>query len=324
MSLAPRGVDPRAGTDLVLRFAPLIFLLFWSGGFSAGKIGVSYTGPMTFLTVRYSLVLLLLAPLLVWKRPPLPAIRSEWAHLAVVGVLVQGLYFALSYVALSSNISSAAVALIVSLQPVLVALIAPRLAAEHVDRQTWLGLGLGLLGAALVITARSRVEAISAGGVAAAVGALVCITAGTMYEKRNGVGHHPITSNIVQYAAGLGVALPFALLGEDLHVEWSAPFLLALAYLIICNSLIAMTLLLLMIRRGEVSRVSSLFFLVPPMAAVIGWLLLGEAMPALAWLGLALAAVGVATAAGVSIRPRLRRASCRGSQHAPGRWHRRP
>ncbi len=291
----------------VLRVAPLIFLLFWSGGFSAGKIGVAYTGPMTFLVVRYGIVLLLLSPLLLWKRPPLPATRAQWVHLVVVGTLIQGFYFALSYVALSSNMSSAAVAMIVSLQPILVALVAPRLAAEHVSRRTWFGLGMGLLGTALVITARSQVEAISTVGVLAACAALACITAGTMYEKRYGVGHHPITANAVQYAAGLGVALPFALLREDLHVQWTAPFVMALAYLIICNSLIAMTLLLLMIRHGEVSRVSALFFLVPPLAAVIGWLLLGEAMPPLAWVGLALAATGVALASGLHGIPRIRR-----------------
>jgi drug/metabolite transporter (DMT)-like permease len=199
------------------------------------------------------------------------------------------------------------VALIVSLQPILVALVAPRLAAEHVSRHTWFGLGLGLLGTVLVISARSQVEALSTVGVLAAIAALACITAGTMYEKRFGVGHHPITANVVQYAAGLGVALPFALLLEDLHVQWTAPFALALAYLIICNSLIAMTLLLLMIRHGEVSRVSALFFLVPPLAAVIGWLLLGEAMPPLAWVGLAVAAAGVAVASGFSGVPWLRR-----------------
>lgn len=128
-----------------------------------------------------------------------------------------------------------------------------------------------------------------------------------MYEKRYGVGHHPITSNVVQYAAGLGVALPFALLREDLHVQWTGHFVLALTYLVVCNSLIAMTLLLLMIRHGEVSRVSALFFLVPPLAAVIGWLLLDEAMPPLAWAGPALAAAGVAVATGLRVRKRLRR-----------------
>lgn len=291
----------------MLRVAPVIFLSFWSGGYAAGKIGVAYTGPMTLLVVRYAIVLLLLAPLLLWKRPPLPATRAQWVHLVVVGVLIQGCYFSLSYVALSSDISSAAVAMIVSLQPILVALVAPRLAGENVTRRTWLGLGLGLLGTMLVILARSQVEAISTIGVLAAFAALACISAGSMYEKRYGVGHHPVTSNVVQYAAGLGVALPFALLREDLHVQWTTPFVVALAYLIVCNSLIAMTLLLLMIRHGEVSRVSALFFLVPPLAAVIGWLVLDEAMPPLAWVGLGLAAAGVALASGLKGMPRLRR-----------------
>ena len=254
--MSARGIVATSSVETaVLQVAPVIFLLFWSGGFSAGKIGVAYTRPMTFLVVRYGIVLLLLAPLLLWKRPPLPASRAEWIHLAVVGVLIQGFYFALSYVALSSDMSSAAVAMIVMLQPVLVALVAPRLAGEIISRRTWIGLGLGLFGTVLVIMVRSRVEAISMVGVIAAFGALACITAGTMYEKRHGVGQHPVTANAVQYAAGLAVALPFALLREDLHVEWSTPFVLALTYLVVCNSLVAMTLLLLMIRHGEVSRV---------------------------------------------------------------------
>lgn len=289
-----RGTESRSKPALLLQIAPAIFLLFWSGGFAAGKIGVAYTGPMTFLALRYALVLLILLPLLILMRPPLPRTRAEWGHLAAVGFLIQGVYFALGYIALSTNISTALVALIAALQPILVALIAPRISGERVRRWGWIGLGLGLAGTALVILARSSVEVISGLGVIAAVGALFGITAGTLYEKRFGVDHHPVTANSVQYAAGLATTLPLALLLEDRAIDWSLPFGLALLYLIVCNSLIAMTLLLMMIREGEVSRVSALFFLVPPMAAVIGWLLLDEAMPPLAWLGLGLAALGVA------------------------------
>ena len=74
------------------------------------------------------------------------------------------------------------------------------------------------------------------------------------------------------------------------------PFLAALGYLVIGNSIIAMSLLLAMIRAGEVSRVSSLFYLVPPISALIAWPVLGEAMPPLGWAGFALAAAGVAVA----------------------------
>ena len=102
---------------------------------------------------------------------------------------------------------------------------------------------------------------------------------------------------MIQYAVGLAGTLPLTLATETLSVDWASPeFLGALAYLVIGNSLISMTLLLAMIRAGEVSRVSSLFYLVPPVAALMAWPILGEAMPPLAWLGMAIAAAGVAIA----------------------------
>jgi drug/metabolite transporter (DMT)-like permease len=289
-----------------MKAAPAIFLLFWSGGFAAGKVGLAYTGPLTFLAVRYALVLLVLLPLVLIMRPPLPRTAAAWGHLAMVGFLIQGLYFSLGYLALAMNISSGAVALIVSLQPILVALAAPRISGERVGRWAWIGLGLGLAGAALVILTRSTVEALPVLGVLTAIGALGGMTIGTLYEKRFGISQHPVTANTIQYAAGLATTLPLALLLEDHTVEWSLPLGLSLLYLIVCNSLIALTLLLMMIRSGEVSRVSALFFLVPPMAAVIGWLVLGEQMPPLAWGGFALAAAGVAMATRTDRLSRMR------------------
>ena len=67
----------------------------------------------------------------------------------------------------------------------------------------------------------------------------------------------------------------------------------SLAYLIVCNSLISITLLLAMVRRGEASRVSALFFLVPPTAAVFAWHFLDEPLPLMAWPGMALTAAGI-------------------------------
>jgi drug/metabolite transporter (DMT)-like permease len=64
-------------------------------------------------------------------------------------------------------------------------------------------------------------------------------------------------------------------------------------YLVVGNSILAMGLLLALIRAGDVSSVSSLFFLVPPVAALLAWLILGEVMPPIAWIGMAIAAVGV-------------------------------
>lgn len=287
-----------------LRIAPGIFLLFWSAGFSFAKIGLAHAGPLTFLALRYVLVMAVLVPLFLVLRPPLPKKGADWGSLAVVGFLIQGLYFCLSYASMKSGISAAVVALIVSLQPILVALLAPWLAGERVSVQRWAGMGLGLLGAAIVILSRSSVQVISTPGVLCAFGALLAITAGTLYEKRFGVPQHPVTSNLVQYAVGLALTLPLAWAVEGIRVTWSGELFLSLGYLVVCNSLIAITLLLAMIRRGEVSRVSALFFLVPPAAAVIAWGLIGEVMPGLAWVGMALAAAGVAVVSRPSARVR--------------------
>jgi drug/metabolite transporter (DMT)-like permease len=178
---------------------------------------------------------------------------------------------------------------------VLVALAAPSTVGERVGAWRWAGLALGLGGAALVILARGDITA-SPLGVVAAAGSVLAISAGTLYERRFGTGEHPVTANLVQYAIAFGVLLPVAYGLERLRLNATPRFGLAVAYLAVGNSLISITLLLAMIRRGEAARVSALFFLVPPLAALIALVVLGERMPALGWIGMAAAAVGVAVA----------------------------
>ncbi|QHE93623.1 EamA family transporter [Pandoraea fibrosis] len=294
------SLDPvRTGVahdPLWLRAAPLIFLFLWSVGFTVAKIGLAYADPLTFLALRYGLVLVLLAPLAVIMRPPLPKTAAAWGHLVVIGLLIQALYFSMTYLALRLGVSAGSVALITSLQPILVALAVPHLVGERVSGLNWMGLGLGLAGAALVIVARSAVEATSTLGLLLTFVALGAITCGTLYEKRFGVGQHPVTSNLVQYAVGFAVTLPLAGWLEPMHVAWTWQLGLSLVYLVIGNSIVAISLLLAMIRRGEASRVSALFFLVPPSAALAAWIMVGEHMPPLAWGGMVLAAIGVAMA----------------------------
>ncbi|WP_371224413.1 DMT family transporter [Roseovarius sp. 2305UL8-3] len=273
--------------------APVVFLILWSGGYAVAKVGLQYTQPMTLLALRFGLVVGLMAILFVILRPPLPATCAEWGHLAMVGFLIQTVYFGMSYFAFHAGVAAGTVALLMSLQPVVVALIAPRWTGEAAGRNQWLGLILGLAGCAVVIAVRSTVEAPSLFGFTCAFLGLMGITAGSLWEKRFGLKHHPVTTNLIGYAVGLLGVLPLLLLLEDPQVNWTWEFTAALTYLVIGNSLIAVGLLLAMIRAGDVARVSALFFLVPPLAALIAWLLLGEVMPPLAWGGMGIAAIGV-------------------------------
>lgn len=275
---------------------PILFLLLWSAGFPIAKTGLHYASPLTFLAIRFALSVGVLLAVCAVKRPKWPRNTRAWLHLGVVGFLVQVMYFGLSYLSMTAGIATSVLALIVSLQPILVGVLAPKFVGERIGVRRWIGLLLGLAGAAGVIVARGPLHAESLGPVLMAIGALVGITAAMLYEKRLGTAQDPVTSNLVQYSVGFVFCAPMALLFEHTQVQWTPAFIATLAYLVVGNSLIAITLLLAMTRAGKVSQVASLFFFVPPAAAVLSYFFLGEVLPGTAWYAMGVAVLGVAIA----------------------------
>jgi len=81
-----------------------------------------------------------------------------------------------------------------------------------------------------------------------------------------------------------------------MRVAWSGQFVFALGWLIFVLSLGAISLLHLLIRRGAATRVSALFYLVPPTTALLAFLIFGEKLGLAAVAGMAIAAAGVAIA----------------------------
>lgn len=277
----------------LVALAPFVFLLLWSGGFTVAKIGIDDADPLTLLALRYGCVVALLFPLWLVFRPALPENRSQWINLVVVGFLIQVVYFGTAWIAFSKGGTAGTVALITSLQPILVAVVMPMVSKETVSSKRWFGLFLGLAGAYLVLIGNADIQITSVTIILFSTAALIAFTLATVWEKRFGISHHPLTSNLVQYSVGVIGTLPLAMYFEPMQINVTGPFVFALAYLVFANSLLAISLLLMMIRNGEATRVSALFFLVPPTSALIAWLVLDERMASLAWLGMAVAAVGV-------------------------------
>lgn len=283
----------KTGSPRLLLIAPFIFLCLWSGGYVVAKVGLAYAEPMTFLVLRFASVVAIMLLIFTVVKPPLPEKLMDWAHLAIVGFLIQTVYFGMCYLGFTAGIAAGTMALLMSLQPILVGLIAPGWTGESISRWRWSGLMLGLTGTTVVIVARSGIEPPTLFGLICAMLALAGITGGTLWEKRFGLSHHPVTANLVGYSAGLVGVVPIMFATESMQIQWSWSFVAALAYLVIGNSVIAVGLLLAMVRAGDVSRVSALFFLVPPLAALLAFLVLGELMPPMAWVGMATAAIGV-------------------------------
>lgn len=276
---------------------PALFVLLWSTGFIGAKFGLPYAEPFTFLALRFGLVIALLAAVALVTGAPWPTERRLIGHLAVSGLLVHAVYLGGVFAAIHRGLPSGLTALIVGLQPLLTALVAGRVLGESVSLRQWFGLGLGLAGVALVLSTRLsgiRLDGFGWDGVAFALGSLFGITAGTLYQKRHCTGMDLRTGAVVQYVGAAALMLPAAFAFETMRISWTGEFVFALGWLVLVLSVGAISLLMTLIRRGEAARVASLFYLVPPVTALMAWALFGETLGMMGLVGLGLAVIGVA------------------------------
>ncbi len=282
----------RSLEDIVVVSAPALFVVLWSSGFIASKAGLPFAEPMTYLTLRMALVVLVLGALVLIQRPAWPS-TSCILHNVVAGLCVHGLYLGGVFIAIYHGLPAGLSALIVALQPILTSTLANRWLGERVKPHQWVGLALGLVGVWLVVHERTG------GGDVALIGwitvfvALLGITFGTLYQKRFAGGVDWRIGLLVQYAAA-GVLFVFgALLFETRVVQWTPQFIFALGWSAFVLSLGAIWLFYFMIRRTAAMRVTSLFYLTPPVTALMAWLLFDERLAPLALVGMAICVTGV-------------------------------
>jgi len=293
---APAPAAPTvAPPAFVLAAMPGLFVLLWSTGFIGAKLGMPYVEPFTFLLLRFTLLTVILVVVALVFRAPWPTTRAEFARIGVVGLLVHGVYLGGVFSSLHAGLSAGVAALIVGLQPLLTAVGAGYVLGEKVSFRQWVGLVLGLVGVALVVS-----DKLSLGGTADAwaivfaVVALLGITVGTLYQKRHGGAMDLRSGSAIQYAVAAVPVAILALIFESGEVEWSGELIFALGWLVVVLSLGAITLLYLLIRRGAAAKVASLFYLTPPVVALIAWVLFDEILTPFAMVGMGVVVIGVA------------------------------
>ncbi|MFL1876881.1 DMT family transporter [Hansschlegelia beijingensis] len=279
--------------------APALFVLMWSTGWVVAKFATPHAGPLTFLTLRYVCALALLAPVAFLAGARWPRRPSEWGGALVNGMMLHGLYLGGVWWAIAHGVPAGVSALIAALQPLFTVLAAGPLLGERLTPKRWLGVGLGFLGVAAVV-APKLAAANDLSGALLPLGvnvlAMVAVAAATLHQKRSLGGMDLKALASLQYAGAIMLTAPVALLAEDFHVNWTPEAALALAWSVLVLSIGAIMLMLAMIKRGEVSRVATLIFLVPPVAVLEAFLLFGETLSAVQLLGMGLAAAGVVLA----------------------------
>jgi drug/metabolite transporter (DMT)-like permease len=279
-------------SNLATASAPMLFVLLWSTGFIGARFGLPYIEPMTFLAVRMVFVVFIMTAIALLAQAPWPR-GPEIGHSLVAGALVHGLYLGGVFTAISQGVPAGISALIPGLQPILTSTIANRFMGEKVTRLQWLGLGLGLIGVALVLHDRSIVLAGSPLGWLASVGSLLGITLGTLYQKRYCGRIDWRTGNTVQYAGALVLFGLAAFAFETRMIHWSGELIFAIAWLVLVLSIAAVGLMYWLIRRSAATGFASLFYLVPVVTALLAFVLFGEKLDALSIAGMVVCAGGV-------------------------------
>lgn len=284
---------------LWFKASPALFVFLWSTGFIGTTYGLPYAEPMTFLTYRFAIVVVLLVVFARLTGAPWPATPAACLQNALVGILLHGIYLGGVTTALSRGMPTGLSALIIGLQPALTAIVAQPLLGERVNRIQWLGIVLGTSGLLLVVWNKAGVSGATgwqpdAWGIAFNVAALLGITAGSIYQKAYLPNQDIRTGTIWQYIGAFVFVAVVMLLFEDGRISWTGDFIFAMTWLVLVLSVGAISLLMLIIRHGDVSKVASLLYLVPPVTAILAYFMFDEQLNAIQIAGIAVTTLGVA------------------------------
>jgi drug/metabolite transporter (DMT)-like permease len=288
------SISSSRGFDALLAW---YFVTVWGSGFIATKIGLQYAAPFTFLTLRFVFGLACLLPILIWARPRFPRTGAELWHVVIAGLLMHAVHLAGSHYTQYLGMSAGITAVILCVQPLITALIAARWMGERLAPRQWAGVAIGLAGVALIVWHKVDVREATLGSLVAVTVALAAVTTGTLYQRV----YCPLvdlrSATFIQFVVTVAALSPLAWWVEGFAVTWAWPMLAAIAFLVIGASMLAVSALHMLMRRGEATRVTSLIYLTPIFPVALELALFGIVPSALSLAGIVVTCGGVALVA---------------------------
>ncbi|SFS27082.1 DMT family transporter [Pseudomonas sp. NFACC42-2] len=272
---------------------PIAFILLWSSGYIGGAFGVRYGEPFTMTFYRFALAALVFLGVALAIKAQWPKRLAPYFHAATVGLLLQALQFGGLYTGISHGVPAGQAALIVGLMPVFVVIGAYFCLGEQLSWRDLPGSILGVGGVAIVVASSFFGFEASVGGYGAVGLALLGITLGTLYQKRFLGGVNLWVGCFIQMVTASLVMLLLAYTTETMQVTEWVPFVASVAWITLMNSVGALTLLYLMIRRGEASKATNLFHVIPAVTQIMASLVLGEVPSGVAIVGFVVSGAGV-------------------------------
>lgn len=265
-------------TVLLSYSATSLFVLLWSSGAIFSKLGLESASAFAFLLLRFALALIILLIISVYRRQVLPK-RGTRLRVAITGLLLIGSYSICYILALDHDVTPGTLATLLGVQPILTLFITER----RYSIQRLAGLGLALTGLILIVYQNLGLSQLPITGVLFALGALTAITTGSLLQK--GEKQSPLAVLPLQYAMTLLLCLLFVPY-QPIEATPSKQLFIALFWLAMVISILATLLMYKLIQAGNLVNVTSLFYLVPGVTAIMDYLFLGNTLPLLSLIGM--------------------------------------
>jgi len=269
------------------------FVSVWGSGFIATKIGLQHAAPFTFLTLRFLFGTGCLALIVLLTRPRFPSGR-ELGHVVVAGLLMHAVHLSGSHYTQYLGLSAGITALLLAAQPLITALIASCWLHEALSGRQWAGIAVGLGGVALIVWHKIDTDVATVGSLIAVTAALIGVTGGTLYQRAFCPLVDLRSASLIQFVATLAVLGPLGWLVEDSTVRWSWALGGSIVFLVIGASILAVSALHLLMRRGQAARVASLIYLTPIFPVLLELMFFDEVPTALSIVGIVVTCFGVA------------------------------
>ncbi|MFV5549139.1 DMT family transporter [Acinetobacter oleivorans] len=263
---------------LASQSATSIFVLLWGSAAIFTRWGLDNASPIALLILRFSTALIALSLLAIFRKRFLPK-HGTRKQVLLTGLLMIAGYSICYFKAMAHGVTPGLMATIMGIQPILTLC----LLEKNLQKERLFGLLIALAGLILLVWKSLTMSFIAPIGIFFALAALICITFGAIMQKN--IQQAPTDVLPLQYVVSLVVCL-FIVPFEHFEITWNSQLIISVLFLGILISVVAQLLLYRLLSQGNIVNVTSLFYLVPIVTALLDFLILKNTLPLAGLIGM--------------------------------------
>ncbi len=263
---------------LASQSATSIFVLLWGSAAIFTRWGLDNASPIALLMLRFAIALFVLLLIAIFRKRLLPK-HGTRKQVLLAGLLIIAGYSICYFKAMAYGVTPGLMATIMGIQPILTLC----LLEKNLQKEKLFGLLIALAGLILLVWKSLTMSFIAPIGIFFALTALICITFGAIMQKN--IQQAPTDVLPLQYIVSLVVCL-FIVPFEHFEIAWNSQLIISVLFLGILISVVAQLLLYRLLNQGNLVNVTSLFYLVPVVTALLDFLILKNKLPLAGLIGM--------------------------------------